>query len=175
MFCFYGDIMKKILDFPDGSRQIGEGFCGSNALKHIILYKHGLNVPETSLMNIACGSRKNGISVRGITKIAEKFNLDYNLKCNSSISDVIDSIKGENPALLLIQAWPNKKISDWSNTWEFGHYVVAIGYDKKKDRLNYYDPIDGKKKNLSYKKLVKIWHDKDSENVYHNFGMFFKN
>jgi uncharacterized protein YvpB len=167
--------MNKVLSFPQGVRQLGEGYCGPNAMRHIISYRQGLEIPETSLMKIGCGSKKKGTSVRGMEKIANEFNLDYNLKCGSSISEVVNSIEQKSPVILLIQAWPNKKICDWSSTWEFGHYVVTIGYNPKEEKLIIYDPYDGKRKFLSYEKLNQRWHDKDSKNIYKNFGMFFRN
>lgn len=167
--------MNKTLGFPKGVRQLGEGFCGPNAMKHLIFYKYGLEIPEDSLMKVGCGSKKDGVSVRGMEKIATKFNLNYDLKHGSSISDLVESISKENPVILLVQAWPDRKIHDWSRTWDYGHYVVVIGYNQKKDKVTYYDPYDGKKKFLSKEKLNEIWHDRDSENVYVNFGMFFRN
>jgi hypothetical protein len=50
---------------------------------------------------------------------------------------------------------------------------VAHGYDKKKDRILYYDPFDGKKKSITSNKLNVTWHDKDEEKIYNRFAMFF--
>lgn len=154
--------MKKRLDLIVGKKQIKDYSCGPNAIKQVIHYKYRLDIPEKYLMKIGETSEK-GTSIQGMMTIAEKFKLDYRIRCNSSISDLINSIKEDNPVILLIQAWGD------------GHYVVAYGYDKKQDKILYYDPFDGKKKSISSEKLNERWNDRDKENIYNRFGMFFGN
>ena len=97
------------------------------------------------------------------------------LSTSAIISDLVDSIKNENPVILDIQAWPAKKTRNWENVWCHGHYVVAIGNNEKEGKLIYYDPFDGKKKQILYKKLIQRWHDWDSKKAYHQSAIFFKN
>jgi len=153
--------MKKILSFPIISKQTNEGSCGPNAMKHVILYKKGLNTPEWKLINMSSCSEKNGAPIDGLARIAKNFNLSYELMHNSSIFDLINSIDNKNPAILLIQAWGN------------GHYVVANGYDNKIKKVFYYDPFDGKTKPIRYENLDKRWHGLDMFERNH-FGIFFK-
>ncbi|MDD3151264.1 MAG: C39 family peptidase [Candidatus Gastranaerophilales bacterium] len=169
--------MKKILNFPKGEGQAEDGWCGPNLMRQIILYKTSLYVPEKNLVNIGCCSIKGGTNIKNMGKIATTFGLVYYTKNNSSIDDLIHSIDNGNPAVLLIQAWPFKKIVDWTNSWDNGHYIGVFGYDNKKSKLFYYDPCGGKIKDINYKSLEERWHDinfKTGE-IYHNFGMFFKN
>jgi len=169
--------MIKKLDFPvlhkkpSLRKQNHEGSCGPNCMRHIIFYYTGLNIPEESLIKIGNTSKKSGTSLEGMIKIANKFNLSYESKYNSSISELINSIRNENLAVLSIQAWPNRKIrnGNWKNTLEFGHYVAAYGYNNLIGKLYYYDSFDGIHKDFSYKKLEEVWHD-DEE----HFGIFFK-
>jgi len=165
--------MKKRLDFPEGYGQCEDGWCGPNLMRQVILYMKGLYIPEKKLVNISNCSIKRGTSVENMLKMAHKFNLKNYTKNNSEIEDLIYSINRGNPAILLIQAWPFKKVNDWSNAWENGHYVGANGYDEKQKKIFYYDPCDGKNKPISYETLDEVWHDKDSENIYEHFGMFF--
>jgi hypothetical protein len=168
--------MRKILKFKTKFKQLGEGCCGPNALKHIFINKYGLDVPEKRLIDISNCAQRNGASVRGILKVADTFNLNYKIKHNSSIQDLIDSVINDNPGILLVQAWPNNKVSDWSNINYSGHYIDFFGFDTLEEKIFYYDPFDGKKKNISYKKLEEVWHDEDPKNkiFYNKFAIFFK-
>lgn len=169
--------MRKILNFPDGEGQAEDGWCGPNLMRQVILYKNGLYIPEKELVNIGCCSIKGGTNIKNMSKIANTFNLNHYTKNNSSIDDLRHAINEDNPIILLIQAWPGKKVKDWVNTWDNGHYIGAFGYDDKKDKLFYYDPCGGKTKDISYKNLEERWHDVNFKTgeVYKNFGMFFRN
>lgn len=167
--------MKKRLNFPESYKQINGGSCGPNLMKQIILYKTGLNIPENNIINAGNCSHKRGTSIEGMIKISEKFNLNYDLRDNSLISDIINSINKNNPVILLIQAWQSGKIKDWKKTDHLGHYIGAIGYDTRESKIFYYDPFDGKNKSISYIKLEERWHDRDLNILYNHFGIFFKN
>lgn len=153
--------MKKILKFPKGDKQINLSSCGPNCFKQYILYKKGLSIPEHQLINISCCSEKTGAPIKGMEQVARKFNLDYSLKHDSSIEDIISSIDNENLAILLIQEWKS------------GHYVVATGYDDKNEKIFYYDPLYGRVKNMNYKTLDKKWFGVDSFKR-NKLGFFFK-
>jgi hypothetical protein len=168
--------MIKILPFEIFHEQLDEGRCGPNALKHVLHNKYGIYLPEKRIADISNCSQKNGSSVKGILKVADTFNLNYQLKHNSSIQDLIDSVINENPIIILMQAWPSKKISDWLNTWHLGHYDVIHGFDTFKEKIYYYDPLDGIDKDIRYKNLDERWHDIDlkTNTVYDHFGIFFQ-
>lgn len=159
--------MKKILKFQDLykkpflCKQHHGGSCGPNVMKKIIAYKLGIHVPEHQLINISCCSFANGASIDGMVKIANEFNLNHDLKHNSSIEEIISSINNNNPVVLLIRAWGN------------GHYIAANGYDNKFDKIFYYDPFDGKIKSMKYSTLNEKWHGLDVFERNH-FGIFFK-
>ncbi len=48
-----------------------------------------------------------------------------------SIFQLIDHLRNNRPVILLMQAWSDP-IVDYTNNFDDGHFVVAIGYD-----LNY--------------------------------------
>lgn len=152
--------MKKILKFPKGDKQINLSSCGPHAMKQVILYKLGLDVPEYKLINMSCCSSSTGAPIKGIIQVAKNFNLNHSLKHNSSVEDIISSINTENPVILFIQEWKS------------GHYVVANGYDDKYGKVFYYDPLYGKTRDMNYETLDKVWHGLD---VFHrnHFGIFF--
>ena len=175
--------MKKKLKIPPDPdfkykhyKQIHEGSCGPNGLRYILINKYGLDIPEERLINLSNCSQKNGASVGGVLKVADTFNLNYRIKHKSSIQDLVDSLMDNNPAMLLIQAWPGHKVKDWSEINYLGHYIDALHADIKREKIIYYDPFDGKIKDINYETLdKKIWHDFDSKNniFYDHFGIFF--
>jgi ABC-type bacteriocin/lantibiotic exporter with double-glycine peptidase domain len=166
--------MIKKLDFPIGSKQLHGGSCGPNLMKQIILYKTGLDISETKLIDICGCSEENGTSTQGMINLADNFNLKYYINYNSSIYNLIHSINRNNPAIILIQEGSNNKFKDWSKIWDRGHYVGISEFDEQKQKISYYDPLYGKIKSITYENLNKRWHDKDSENTYEHFGIFFK-
>ena len=163
--------MRKVLKFPKISRQINKSSCGANALKSIIKYYLGENVSEKELCKIAKTTKKEGTSVPNLIRAAKKFKLKYLSKHNLTIKDLKNSIDREIPVVVLVQEWADRKISDWSGVWEFGHYVTVVGYDR--DKIIFYDPFNGKKRFLSYKDFSERWHDKDNKIKYNHFGIFF--
>lgn len=168
--------MRKILNFPTNYKKIYQDSCGPVAMRQIIHHKLGIEIPERDLMNIAHTSRK-GTFLPQMEKVAKEFNLNYFIKTNSSIEDLIDSINKGNPIILSVQAWPNKKVKSWGNIWHLGHYDDFFGYDNKLKKLVYYDTFDGKVKDISFGKLNEVWHDinfKTGE-IYNHLGMFFDN
>lgn len=61
---------------------------------------------------------------------------------------------------------------DWDNTWEDGHYVVAIGYDEK--YIYFEDPsILGGIGYIPKSEFLRRWHDYDMDitNKYIHYGM----
>ena len=164
--------MIKILNFPKGFKQSRGWLCGPCAMQAVLFY-YGKKVSEKELAKIGKTSSKEGTSVKGMARIAKKFNLKYLMKENLKIKNVIDSIKKGNPVILGIQAWPNKKITNWKNEWEFGHYVIAIGYDSIKKKIIYHDPFDGKRKSILHKNLDERWHDRDAKKIYEHLGIVF--
>ena len=71
--------------------------------------------------------------------------------------------------IILLQAWnQTEKRPDYTNTNDYGHYVVAVGYDKK--RIYFEDPAVFSTVYLTYKEFEKRWHADDVETLY-NFAI----
>jgi hypothetical protein len=168
--------MIKRLDFQETKKQHHIASCGPKVMQRLIFYKKGIEVPEMDLIKIANTSRK-GTPIESMLKIADKFDLNYFLKHNYSIKDLIDSVNEGNPAIFSLQAWPNKKVKDWSVETAFGHYDILTGHDTKAEKIYYYDPYDGKIKNMSYAKLHLVAHDVDFKTgeIFDHFAIFFLN
>jgi predicted double-glycine peptidase len=159
-------------DFPRYKQKL-EWSCGASAMHHILDY-YGMEVSEFSLIKLAGTNKKNGTPVDGITKIANAYNLDFIVKEELSLNELILNIRRNNPVILAIQALSNYKVHDWSNEWNSGHYVVATGYDPHYRCVRYQDPGLGRRMSINYTKLHKRWHDKDDNKVYDHLGIIFR-
>ena len=73
-----------------------------------------------------------------------------------SVQKIKECIGKDIPIILLLQAWAQTKSQNWQNHWNDGHYVVAIGYDKKK--IYFEDPYTISHTFLPYKELERRWH-----------------
>src|SRR3989338_4435827 len=145
----------KILDFPI-LRQTYDYDCGAKATEAVLGY-YGLDIREEKIIKIA-KTTKEGTPINGIKKVAKK----YNLKCKAkemNIEEIKDCINKNIPVILLLQAWTEKKKPNWKEDWVDGHYVVVIGYDKKK--MYFEDPSSILRTYLNLKELKDRWHDED--------------
>ena len=146
--------------------------CGAKALQTVLVY-YGIEVREDHLIKSA-GTSKNGTSIQGIIKVANK----YGLKTDSrqmTINDIKGYIKQKIPVILVLQAWTEKKKVNWEKDWIDGHYVVAIGYTK--DKILFEDPSSFERTYLKYDELQKRWHDVDTDGkkyVHHGIAIFGK-
>lgn len=158
----------KILDFP-ASKQSFNYDCGAAALRAVFSY-YGIRANAASIRKIAGTVKVYGTSVHGMEKAARYFGL----QCKSrkmTTRGLKRSIDQGIPVILRLQAWPNRKIRNWKNHWDDGHYAVAIGYDAK--RIYFEDPYPGSRTYLAYDELLERWHDcdKKTKKRYRNLGI----
>ena len=156
----------KILNFPE-LRQTYNYDCGAKAAEAVLAY-YNTDIREGEIMKLA-GTTRAGTPIKGIVKVMHK----HGLKCKVSkmtIDQVKKHIEMNRPVILVLQAWTNKEKVNWEKDWIDGHYVVAIGYDRK--RIYFEDPSSVLRTYLSYKELTKRWHDVDTDGKrYINFGI----
>ena len=146
----------KILKFPI-SKQTFDYDCGAKAMQSILTY-YGIDLLEIEIIKIA-KSNSDGTPIHGMIKVAKHFG--FNAKAEKITIDKLKKyINRKIPVILLIQAWAKRKIKNWKNDWKDGHYVVAIGYDKK--RIYFEDPYAVLRTYLTYSELEERWHDIDS-------------
>lgn len=89
-----------------------------------------------------------------------------------TIADLKKTIDAGKPVICLIQAWADKAV-DYSNDWEDGHYVVAIGHDS--DNIYFMDPST--LSNYTFiptKEFVNRWHDTDGKEKLVHFGLIIE-
>ncbi len=143
----------KTLDFPN-ARQTFEYDCGAKAM-HTVLAYYGINANESDILKIARTTKKSGTSLHGMVKVAHHFKLPATME-EMNIQKIKEYLKKDIPVILLLQAWTKRKVKNWQNHWNDGHYVVAIGYDKKK--IYFEDPYAILRTFLPYKELEQRWH-----------------
>jgi len=156
----------KILRLPE-LRQSYDYDCGANALESIFQY-YGLDIREDIIIKEA-KTKKPGTPPEGIINSIKK----HGLKCRSgefTLEQLKKFIDRKIPVILLIQAWTDQKKVNWKKDWKDGHYVVAVGYDKKK--IYFDDPCSVFTAYLTYDELEKRWHDIDTKRKkYIHFGI----
>ncbi len=141
------------IDFPN-LRQTFEYDCGAKAM-HAILAYYGINTNEYDVLRIARTGPRLGTSLHGMLAVAKHFRLNARIE-EISIEELKKYIDKKMPIILLLQAWPNHTVKNWKNHWADGHYVVAIGYDRKK--IYFEDPYSILRTYLTYKELERRWH-----------------
>ena len=156
----------KILDFPE-LIQTYKYDCGAKALNAVLEY-YGIDVSEGEIMKIAGTDKKSGTPIEGVLKVLKKYKLKFEAG-TLKISQIKRYINKKIPVILILQAWSSDKKVLWEKNWGDGHYVIAIGYDKKK--IYFEDPYSVFRTYLTYKELDKRWHDKNKGKKYIHYGI----
>ncbi|HTW96438.1 MAG TPA: cysteine peptidase family C39 domain-containing protein [Candidatus Methylomirabilis sp.] len=160
----------KISEFPC-LNQVYDYDCGAKATEAVLAY-YGQDVDEQTVMKMAGTTSRYGTPLKGIERTLRHFGLKLESK-KMTIRVLKKYLDREIPVIILLQAWPAnlKQKIDWKNWWQDGHYVVAIGYDKKK--IYFEDPMCNMRTYLTFKELQDRWHDVlgREKKVYRNRGM----
>lgn len=156
----------KILKFPE-LQQAYCWDCGANAMQSILAY-YNIDVREQIVMKLA-KTTKSGTPISGMKKVVKKYGLNFKAS-KMTIEDIKKYLDKKIPVILLVQAWPDKKNTNWEKDWADNHYVTAIGYDRKK--IYFEDPWKTVRTYLAFDEFQKRWHGIDSEEKkYINWGM----
>lgn len=158
-------------------RQSTDYSCGAAALLGVLQYFHLYEDPESSLFASLKTTPKDGTAPEDILRVARDLGLTADMKENSTLADLKDSLKRGEPVILDIQAWAGEVPASWKDVWEEGHYVVAIGMDKH--YVYFMDPVVGTAYTfLTPNDLMDRWHDyEDRTGVvrrYYQLGIFLK-
>lgn len=162
-----------ILEFPE-FRQVYSYDCGASALQSIIQY-YGIDEQEGMVMKLlGITPEGNGADIPDLIRVAEFYGLDVISKEGLTIIDLVGAINEGYPVLVEIQAFPDDPYDlSWRDSNEFGHYCVAIGYDKY--NLYFEDPLSTKRTYLSFKEMEQRWHGYgENDKIYYRWGMICK-
>lgn len=158
-----------VLDYPD-IRQGDDSSCGP-AVARSVLNFFGEDETEEDLKKVLKCTDDWGTDPTAIVNFFKK--KGYKVKNHEhTIDDIITFVKKKIPVILCIQAWSDNKVN-YAKSWDHGHYVVAIGFNKKEKRILFHDPsVPDQRAYLEYKELLNRWHDVDRKGVkYNNFGI----
>ena len=131
------------------------------ALQSMLAY-YGLDTREDELARELKAVPAGGAVTAEVQKAALARGLKAERRVGVSLDELKKTLDERKPALLLIQAWSDKKPADYAKDWEDGHCVVAVGYDK----LNLYlmDPsVIGRYAYIPLEEFLPRWHDMDGE------------
>lgn len=157
----------KILEFPN-LRQAFDFDCGAVAVQSVLAY-YGVDINEEKIIKMSGTNKKHGTLVQGILKTLKRLGLKTKAG-KLTIDELKKYLDKCIPVILLVQAWPSKKNVDLKKSWKYGHYVVAIGYDKHK--IYFADPLSIVRTYLTYDELFERWHDRDARGIkYINYGV----
>jgi predicted double-glycine peptidase len=141
-----------------GVRQQTKYSCGAVAFRAICMYFGVGPEDEKEYIKMLGTNAKDGTWPEAIVKHAKRLGFKVHAKIGMTIEELKNFLDQGIPVICSMQAWGSPK---YYKTADSGHYIVAIGYDKK--RLYFEDPsMDGGRRGyLSYKEFDERWHDKD--------------
>jgi len=150
---------RKILDFPE-TRQSYDYSCGPGAVQAVMAY-YGKDFRESELIDLLQTDKDEGTLVKDIVKFFNSQGLSAVVKENMTTSELFSYIDKSIPVIVLIQAWGNETdfVNNYKNTWNDGHFVVAIGYTNK-DVL-FSDPALFNTGYIPIPEFSDRWHDYD--------------
>ncbi len=150
------------------TRQSTDYTCGVAAVQSVFGY-YGDEVREDVLAKQLRAEPKNGTKYENIVAIAKSKGYDVAVHKNMRFEGLTSLLDKRKPVICLIQAWSDNP-ANYETDWEDGHYVVAIGYDKK--NVYFMDPSTlGNYTFIPIVEFLKRWHDTDAEVKLYNFGM----
>lgn len=159
------DQFDKYLPVPS-SKQTTDYTCGPAALRAVLKYYGLEDHNEDKLADDMGTTFLDGTDIPGFKQWAKKNNLNVVTK-SMTVDDVKNYIGKGIPVILNIQAWG--ELEDYSNEYDWGHYVVAIGYNK--DKFVIEDPyLSGGRGELSTDELNERWHG-EGKKKYHKYGI----
>jgi len=140
--------------------QAADYTCGVASTLSLINFWTGEFWLQDDLAVVLNATEEDGTNVASIVAFAENDGYEVETYTGLQLQDLHDYIDQGLPVLILIQAWPEQPVKNWTNDWQDGHYVVVIGYD---DRNMYMmDPSTiGDFASVQNQEFLDRWHDED--------------
>lgn len=149
----------KLLDFPN-TRQSYDYSCGAGAVQAVMAY-YGLDFRESQLIDSLKTDKDDGTLVKDIVKFLYSQGFSADVKEYMTKTELFSYIDKDIPVIVLIQAWGKEE--DFSNnyrdSWDDGHFVVAIGYTDKD--VIFSDPSMFNTGYIPISEFMERWHDYD--------------
>jgi hypothetical protein len=124
----------------------------------------GVEEREERIAKLAGTTEKEGTTTEGILFTFGYFGMEVSAGEGMTTADIREAIDQGHPVLLTLQAYRGADvITTYSELWDQGHYVVAIGYEgdgtAPDDKIIFEDPADFHRTFLSDGELNERWHD----------------
>jgi predicted double-glycine peptidase len=150
------------------TRQAADYTCGAAALQSVLGY-FGKEFRQDELVKSIKSDPDNGTPYQNIVQYARSLGFVVSTHTDLSLDELKGFIDNRQPVLLAIQAWMDPP-RDWT-TYESGHYVVAIGYDR--DVIYFMDPSTlGNYTYIPITEFLSRWHDRETDGTQLNhFGI----
>ena len=145
----------KIIEYPE-TRQVFNFDCGANALVSLLVFA-GIEEREDRIALLA-GTTKDGTDTTGVLRVLNYYGLSFHARQRMKTRDLRRGIDAGFPTVLTLQAYRESN-RPYRELWDDGHWVVAIGYDKR--RILFEDPSAFHRTWLADEELQQRWHDID--------------
>src|SRR5262245_25046895 len=100
----------------------------------------------------------DGMDPIQLEKAAEEYGLRVKAYRGMTKKQLRKCLDRGRPVVVMIQAWPEKPLENYRDVWTEGHWVIAIGYDKK--GFYFEDPSLYKSRGfIAADELDERWHD----------------
>jgi predicted double-glycine peptidase len=148
-----------------GIQQPDDYSCGAAALMSILSY-YGIQ-PEgyDDLKKGLHTTKKNGTNYKRILRFAKQQGLEVEEHADMTLKELKKYLDDAKPVICSIQAYDDKdqgaaRAKIYRERDDFGHYVVAIGYDEH--NIYFMDPsLTGRRGYLAQDEFVDRWHDNE--------------
>lgn len=153
------------------TRQATDYTCGAAAVQSVLGF-FGEDWREDQLSHALHSKKRSGTNYAQIVKLARARGYEVSTETDYTIAKLKDSITSGVPVICLIQAWRDKP-TEYSNDWNDGHYVVAVGFDS--DNIFFMDPSTlGHYAYIPSAEFLSRWHDVDGRERLQHFALVIK-
>lgn len=181
--------------FPDNLIRLpvvrqGTGYTCGVACVQSILYYNGIDFREDDLAAALGSTPENGTNIDQIISFLTQVTWEdgWWLGLGTEFSDGIGAERQDgmtveelcaaidqgHPVICCIQAWYGESGYDYTDEWECGHYVVAIGYDDA--NVYFMDPSTlGNYTYIEKEEFMTRWHDSANGEVCNQLGIIITN
>jgi ABC-type bacteriocin/lantibiotic exporter with double-glycine peptidase domain len=144
--------------------------CGPAAMQSIFSY-YGIDLFQEDIGKAMGTSPEYGTPIKNMVRMAKSKGFGVKLHEGLTREKLQKILDLKHPVILVLQAWAGDN-PDWENTWDSGHYVVAIGYDSR--RVYFMDPlVSASYAWMPWGELPKRWHDEGVDGVIKGGGIEF--
>ena len=176
---------KKIISIPLFHKD--DNYACSTACMAAILqyFSDGVEMKERQLADLIQATQGNEMTVEEMVSYINQVSFEEdgkralmyaNLSRYMTVCDLISDIDNGIPVICPIQAWYTDSDGNYDAAYEykdvqeFGHFVVAVGYDNEK--IYFMDPAQAEAYSyIPIKELDKRWHEKENGIEYERCGI----